>query len=102
MSERTYLLALDAGLADLERIRNYVTTSSDFTAWWNYIPMVFLIESSLGVETIGERLHGVAPEARFLITEANLTESQGWLPESSWKWIEKRAFSNTPIHSARF
>jgi hypothetical protein len=36
------------------------------------------------------------------VTEANLAESQGWLPESSWKWIEKRAISKTPEQNSRF
>ncbi|HXA21434.1 MAG TPA: hypothetical protein VNW90_03980 [Acetobacteraceae bacterium] len=102
MTERTYVLVLDGGFAELERMRHYITSSSDFSAWWNYIPMVFLVESKLTAEAIGERLHELAPEARFLVTEANLAESQGWLPESSWKWIEKRAISKTPEQSSRF
>ncbi len=102
MNERTYVLVLDGGFAELEMLRHYVTSSSDFSAWWNYIPMVFLVESKLTAEAIGERLHELAPEARFLVTEANLAESQGWLPESSWKWIEKRAPSTTSEQSSRF
>jgi hypothetical protein len=104
MTDRTYVLAIDAscGFADLERIRAYVTTSDDFSSWWNHIPMVFMLESRLNADAIGERLHALAPDARFLLTGVNLTESQGWLPELSWKWIEKRALAATPLNSARF
>ena len=93
MSNHTYMLALDANFAqaDLERIQRYVTTSQDFTSWWNHIPMVFMLDTPLPADTISRRLHELAPEARFLLTEVNLTVSEGWLPETSWKWIEKRA-----------
>ena len=104
MAERTYVLVIDAACfsADLERIQQYVTTSTDFTSWWNHIPMVYMLESELHADIIGEKLHELTPEARFLLTEVNLAESQGWLPEVSWKWIEKRALSGTPQQSARF
>jgi len=104
MSERLYLLAIDANssLADLEKIRHYVTTSNDFSSWWNHIAAIFLLETKLGAETIGEKLHQLAPQAKFLLTDVNLANSQGWLPEVSWKWIEKRALSATPEQSSRF
>ena len=104
MTERTYVLAIDASCssADFERIQQYVTTSGDFSSWWNHIPMVFMLESKLHAGAIGDKLHTLTPEARFLLTEVSLAESQGWLPEVSWKWIEKRALSSTPEQSSRF
>ncbi len=104
MNERVYLLAIDAKClpADLEKIQHYVTTSSDFTSWWNHIPMFFMLESALKPDSISEKLHALVPDIRFLLTEVNLVESQGWLPEVSWKWIEKRALSGTQQQSSRF
>ena len=95
MSNHTYLLALDANfsLADLEKVQQYVTTSSDFSSWWNHIPMVFMLETSLRADAISRKLHALAPDARFLLTEVNLAVSEGWLPDTSWKWIEKHAES---------
>lgn len=93
MSNRTYMLALDANfaLADLEKIQQYVTTTPDFASWWNHIPMVFMLETPLPADAISRNLHALAPEARFLLTEVNLSVSEGWLPDTSWQWIEKRA-----------
>jgi len=104
MTEATYILAVDASssFADLEMIRQYITSSSDFSSWWNHIAMVYILETNASPETIGERLHELAPQVRFLLTEVNLVRSQGWLPEVSWKWIEKRALSATPEMSSRF
>jgi hypothetical protein len=104
MSEHVYILAVDAKCspAELEKIQQYVMTSRDFTSWWNHIPLIFMLETALTTDKIGEKLHTIVPDVRFLLTEVNLAESQGWLPEVSWKWIEKRALSVTPEQSSRF
>ena len=104
MSERTFVLAIDAGCspADIEKIQQYITTSSDFSSWWNHLPMVFLLESKQHTAATGQTLHTLTPDARFLLTEVNLADSQGWLPAVSWKWIEKRALAPTPQQSSRF
>ncbi len=101
MTERTYMLSLDAGLLEQEKVRQWITTSGDCTAWWNHLPMFFLIESKLSTGAISDKLHALTPETRFLLTEVNLADAQGWLPETSWKWIEKRALASTPQHSMR-
>jgi len=87
------MLAIDANfsLTDLDKIQQYVTTSPDFTSWWNHIPMVFMLETELSASVICEHLHTVAPDARFLLTEVNLAATEGYLPDISWKWFEKRA-----------
>jgi hypothetical protein len=104
MTEHTYILAIDANhsASDLGKIQDYVITSKDFSSWWNHLPMIFMLESSLSADAIGEKLHALTPRARFLLTKIDLAESQGWLPEISWKWIEKRALAATPKQSARF
>jgi hypothetical protein len=53
--------------------------------------MVFMLETPLPAASISQKPHAVAPDARFLLTEVNLAVSEGWLPGTSWKWIEKRA-----------
>ena len=104
MSEHTYMLALDANSAfgDLEKIQKFVTESPDFTSWWNHLPMVFVLETALSSEEIADKLHALSPDTRFLLTEVNLAAAQGWLPEISWKWIEKRALATTSQQSPRF
>ena len=92
MSEHTYMLTLDANsaLGDLEKIQHFVTDSPEFVSWWNHLPMVFMLETSAPAAAISRRLHALAPEVRFLLTEVDLSVSEGWLPDISWKWIEKR------------
>jgi hypothetical protein len=63
--------------------------------------MLFMLDSQMETEAIAEKLHALSPGARFLLTEVKLEAAQGWLPEVSWEWIEKRALSNTPPHGMR-
>ncbi len=104
MTEHTYILTVDANGSPeiLRKIQQYITTSRDFTSWWNHLPMVFMVETVLSADAPGEKVHALTPDARFLLTEVNLAESQGWLPEASCKWIEKRALSATREQSSRF
>jgi hypothetical protein len=101
MAERTYMLALDAGVSDLEKVCQWIMTSGTCSAWWNHLPMVFIIESELSTAAISEKLHALVPETHFLLTEVDLADARGWLPEISWKWVEKRALSSTAQHSMR-
>jgi hypothetical protein len=86
------LVALDANfsLEDLEKFQTFITSSSEITSWWNHLPMVFMLETALSAKEVSAKLHEVAPEARFLVTEVNLEHSAGRLPDMSWKWIERR------------
>ena len=93
VSEHTYMLALDANsaLGDLEKIQHFVTDSPEFVSWWNHLPMVFMLETSAPAASISQKLHALAPDVRFMLTKVDLSVSEGWLPDTSWKWIEKRA-----------
>ena len=93
MTEHTYMLALDANsaLGDLEKIQRFVMDSPEFASWWNHLPMVFMLETSVPAASISRKLHALVPEVRFLLTEVDLSVSEGWLPDISWKWIEKRS-----------
>jgi len=100
MSERTYLLALEiCSLTDSEQVRHYITTSQDFSSWWNHLPFIYLLDSALDQQAITARIHDRAPEARFLLTPIDAAEVDGWLPEVSWKWLEKRARTRSSSES---
>jgi hypothetical protein len=92
MTKRTLMLVVDANfsLTELDKIARYVTTSPDFSSWWNHLPMVFMLETDHSTAEICKHLHAVAPDARFLLTEINLAATEGYLPDISWKWFEMR------------
>ncbi len=93
MSRRTYIIVFDASDPDLDfaSIRQHVKDSSAFNAWWQHLPSMFLVTSDLDASGIQEFLRQHSGDARFLVMAVDPTDSDGWLPERSWRWIKKRA-----------
>jgi hypothetical protein len=68
-----------------------------FENWWNHIPGVFLVVSDKDVGTISKAIRRYTKDARLLVVEANIAESEGLLPERSWRWIRRR--SEAPLNA---
>jgi len=92
MSERTYLVAIDAWHTnhDVSPVKKFIRTSPDITNWWNYIPYVFLIETSWSADELSNALKEHTKDASLLVIEAKPQNSQGLLPERAWTWIDQR------------
>ena len=101
MASRTYLITLDLldPTLDLDALKEFVKTSAIFENWWNHIPGVFLVVSDRSAATIGKALRRYTKEARLLVIESNTDRSDGWLPESSWKWIRRRSGERIGDHA---
>jgi hypothetical protein len=93
MTNRTYLITLDLldPTLDLDALKEFIKTSDLFENWWNHIPGVFLVVSHESAGRISDALRRYTKEARLLVIETNVGESEGWLPEKSWKWIRRRS-----------
>lgn len=100
MESRIYVISLDLldPTLNLEGVREFIKTSSMFENWWNHIPGVFLVISRMDAATISEAVRRYTNDARLLITETNLDNSDGWLPDSAWTWVRRR--SGTPERTA--
>jgi len=92
MPERAYIVAVDARTVDkdIAAIKDYIQTSSSINNWWNYIPCVFIVISPLTADAISEELKPLTRDTSLLVIEANLENSEGWLPERAWSWIRRR------------
>ena len=103
MAEQSYLIAADV-TADLAAIKDQIKQDEAFTHWWNHLPAVFLVTSRLTADQITDRLSPVVGDARFLVIGVRLDDTEGWLPEKSWRWIKHRerdvASSSTPYSAA--
>jgi hypothetical protein len=93
MSSRTYLITLDLldPTLDLDALKEFIKTSAIFDNWWNHIPGVFLVVSEQSAANISQAIRRYTKEARLLVIESNTNESDGWLPETSWKWVRRRS-----------
>jgi hypothetical protein len=99
MTSRTYLITFDLldPTLDLDGLKAFVTTTPMFESWWNHIPGVFLVVSDRDAGAISKAMRQHTKSARLLVVEANMSESEGLLPEQSWNWIRRR--SQTPLNA---
>ncbi len=97
MASRTYLITFDLldPTLDLDALKEFIRTTSIFENWWNHIPGVFLVVSDKDAGAISNAIRRYTKDARLLVIETNTAESEGLLPERSWKWIRRR--SGTPL-----
>ncbi len=89
MPEQPYLVAVDPTV-DVLALKDVMKGGNGFSHWWNHIPGVFLVISRLTADEITERLRPVTGESRVLVMGVRLEDSEGWLPQESWKWIKRR------------
>jgi hypothetical protein len=90
---RSYMITVDLldPTLNVEALNVFITTSPFFENWWNHIPGVYLVLSDKSANEISEAIRRYTKDARLLVVEVNPAESEGWLPEVSWKWIRRRA-----------
>ena len=93
MHKRTYIVTVDLldPTLDLDALHEFIKTTSLLENWWNHIPGVFLVVSDRSATELSKAMKPFAHNARLLIMEVNPAESDGWLPEVSWKWLQRRS-----------
>ncbi len=92
MSERTYLVAIDAWNTthDVSVVKDFIKSSTMITDWWNYIPYVFLLVSPLTANELSDALKPYTKDAGLLVIEANPGSAQGMLRKTAWEWFDRR------------
>jgi hypothetical protein len=90
--EKVFIITLDVNGPDLEvsHVLRRLADHPDVSNWWNHIPGVYLVKTSLGADQLGDLVKLSAGDANFLVAEVNLAQSEGWLPAPAWRWIRKR------------
>jgi hypothetical protein len=98
MTERVFLIAVDTTdpRLDIAEVRYPLTADARISSWWNYLPGVFLVTTGMGATELGDFVRAHAGEASFLVTAADLTAADGWLPGRAWRWIRKHALPRPP------
>jgi hypothetical protein len=93
MSDKIYMITLDSTDPAVETrgLKGFLKSSSDIKNWWNHIPFVYLVVTNLEADAISDRVRPFTGNARFLVMEVDLAESEGALPEKAWRWIRARS-----------
>ena len=92
MRAKTFVTAFDTTdpRFDATAIGRFVTSDSDTAGWWKHIPGVYMLNSTLSAREITTRLKPICEDVSFLVSEAHVSETVGWLPRQSWDWIVRR------------
>jgi hypothetical protein len=94
MANKVYFITFDGTdpSVDHARLKSFLKAGSpDVENWWNHIPNVFLISTSLDADAISDLIRPFTGRARFLVMEAHPGDSEGSLPEPAWRWIRTRS-----------
>lgn len=86
---KTYILAFDVsdGRTPPEQINQYIIDAREIEAWWSHVPLVYVICSRSSVKALTDRFVKVGNGAKFLLSEMNTTNMNGFLPKVAWDWF---------------
>jgi hypothetical protein len=92
MSDKLYAIILDQldPSFDPSALRDVMKTFGGISHWWNHMPSCFLVNSPLSAEQLADWLRKHTGDLGFLVIETNPHNSEGHLPERSWKWLRQR------------
>ena len=80
--DQTNFKQLHDQLVSLDSVKN----------WFHYIKSAYiLISDKTTANALDKDIRMIFRERNYLIVAINLKDSQGWLPERAWNWIEKQS-----------
>jgi len=60
--------------------------------WFHYIKSSYILISDLPTaNALDKEVGNIFKDKNYLLVSINLKDSQGWLPEKAWNWIEKHS-----------
>ena len=93
MNRKAYIIIYTKGgvldTFDYKAFHNSLTADKAIINWWHYIDNTYIIITANNVTATGVSsfIKELMPNKQFLVSELNLQNHNGWLPEDAWKWI---------------
>jgi hypothetical protein len=85
---KVYCINFYAQDVNLAAFTQYLYSSADIIAFWNYIPLVYCVKSRLSSTELTVKLHPLFPERNhFMVAEVNVQNLNGFLPREAWDWF---------------
>ena len=97
-NDTSFLIAFDllAPSVNYDGAVAYIRDCSDFNAWWNHMPGVFIVTTRLRADEISERLRAFTKHSNLLVVHVDLENSDGRLSRKVWDWINRRSSAREP------
>lgn len=80
---------------DSEKIHEVITSMSDITDWWHYLPNVYVVSTTRNSKSISDYIIRHFQGLLFFVTKIDLNDNNGVLNKNAWDWINKKV--NTQI-----
>ena len=87
METKTYILVLAGDGVNLGALGQYLNDSEYISGFWNYLPFVFCIKSSLSASDLTKKLNPFFNSTFFMVSEINKYNMNGWMPQAAWDWF---------------
>jgi hypothetical protein len=91
---RTYVVNFDATETNLQSFNQYLMDSREIIAYWNYVPLSYMVKSRLTAIELQARLRPFFAGRYFIVAEVNPGNINGSLPPQAWEWFYR---SEEPI-----
>ncbi len=95
MNRKTYIIIFNKGGLldnfDFTKFHDRLTTATGLISWWHYIDNAYIIvtEYNITATKVSDFVGRHLPQKQFLVSELNLNNHNGWLPQEAWDWIDK-------------
>lgn len=77
---------------DFKQLHDKLVSLDCIKNWFHYIKSAYiLISDKTTANALDKDIRMIFRERNYLIVAINLKDSQGWLPERAWNWIEKQS-----------
>lgn len=72
-------------------LQRYLVDSFDILAYWNHLPLIYIVKTRLSVSELTAKLMPFFPNKLFLVAEIDTQNVNGFLPAASWEWFRTPA-----------
>lgn len=72
-------------------LEQYITDSVDILAFWNHVPLMYIVKSRLGAAILTQKFYPFFEGRLFIVAEINTENVAGWLPPAAWEWFRTPA-----------
>ena len=94
-NRKAYIICFDKGgvldMFDYKGLKEVVKTAEGILNCWHYLESTYIIitESNISASDVADFFRAHLINKHFLVSEVNLINHNGWLPEKAWDWINK-------------
>ena len=91
-----YIICFDKGnppsdMFNYKKFHIELTTADGVINWWHHLQSSYIIvtESNILASNVADYVRERMPNKLFFVSELNLQNHNGWLPEKAWEWINR-------------